>query len=543
MALREYQRRAIDMLNDWFSRHETGHPCLEMPTGSGKSHVIAAYCQEALSEWPETRILMLTHVKELIEQNAAKMREYWPTAPLGIYSAGLRQRDASQSIVFGGVQSLARKADEIGHIDLLIVDEAHRIPAGAAGQYRDLIDDLTKINPALRVIGLTATPYRLGHGMITDPPALFSSLIVPVTYMELLKTGHLARLTCKRTATTYNLDDVRRRGGEYVEADLDAAVNDLKTNEEVAAEIMRNAEDRKSWIVFAVSVAHAYGLRDALLRQGVTAATVVGETPSAERAEIIAAFKAGEIQAITNANVLTTGFDAPNVDLIAACRPSLSTSLYVQMLGRGTRTAEGKKDCLVLDFAGIVSTHGPFDNPVVRKPGQKGGDAPVKVCPECDTLVHLSVMLCPTCGHVWERKGPTLKLHDDAILSDAADAQVMRVGDWRWSIDKAKSGVDILSVRYYEEALAGRIIRETFPLWHGGGATHMAMKRLAGIAARINTSVPNMDRMNINDFETWPAPAEISYRKNGKFFDVVKRTWRKPIRARWPFGGGLPPDF
>jgi DNA repair protein RadD len=523
MALRDYQRRAIDMLDDWFRRHPEGHPCLEMPTGSGKSHVIAAYCQETLREWPETRILMLTHVKELIEQNASKMREYWPSAPLGIYSAGLRQRDASQSIVFGGVQSLAGRAGEIGHIDLLIVDEAHRIPAGAAGQYRDLIDDLTRINPALRVIGLTATPYRLGHGMITDPPALFSSLIVPVTYMELLKAGHLARLTCKHTATTYNLDDVRRRGGEYVEADLDAAVNDLKTNTEVAAEIIRHAGDRQSWIVFAVSVKHAYGLRDALCAHGVRAATVVGETPSKERAEIIAAFKRGEIQAITNANVLTTGFDAPNVDLIAACRPTLSTSLYVQMLGRGTRTAQDKKDCLVLDFAGIVSTHGPFDNPCVRKPGQKTGDAPMKTCPECDTLVHLSVMECPTCGHVWERKSPSLKLHDDPILSDAAE-ETIPVTSWSWSIETSAAGKKMLSVRYYPRALSQPVIRENFVVWHGGSATYMAMKKLAAIAARVNGTLSGIDN-GIDELQSWPAPKEITYRRNGKYFDVTSRTF------------------
>jgi DNA repair protein RadD len=523
MALRDYQRRAIDMLNDWFHRNPEGHPVLEMPTGSGKSHVIAAYCEETLREWPETRILMLTHVKELIEQNAAKMREYWPAAPLGIYSAGLRQRDASQSIVFGGVQSLARKADEIGHVDFLIVDEAHRIPAGAAGQYRDLIDDLTKINPALRVIGLTATPYRLGHGMITDPPALFSSLIVPVTYMELLKAGHLARLICKRTATTYDLDNVRRRGGEYVEADLDEAVNDLKTNAEVAAEIVQRAGDRKSWIVFAVSVAHAYGLRDALQAHGVTAATVVGETPSDERANIIAAFKRGEIQAITNANVLTTGFDAPNVDLIAACRPTLSTSLYVQMLGRGTRTAPGKTDCLVLDFAGIVSTHGPFDNPRPRKPGQKGGDAPVKACPECDTLVHLSVMECPTCGHVWERKGPTLKLHNDPILSDAGE-ETIPVTSWNWSVETSAAGKKMLSVRYYPRSLSQPVIRENFVVWHGGSATYMAMKRLAAIAARVNGTLSGIDN-GVDELQSWPCPKEISFRRNGKYYDVTRRTW------------------
>jgi DNA repair protein RadD len=182
--LRDYQTRAINQLYDWM-RTNSGHPCLVLPTGSGKSHIVAALCKDALQNWPETQILMLTHVKELIEQNAEKMRLHWPNAPLGIYSAGLGSKRLD-AITFAGIQSVRNKSELIGHVDLVIIDECHLVSHKQEGGYRTLIDELTQINPTLRVIGLTASPYRLGHGLITDAPALFDGLIEPTSIEELI---------------------------------------------------------------------------------------------------------------------------------------------------------------------------------------------------------------------------------------------------------------------------------------------------------------------------------------------------------------------
>ena len=184
--LRDYQQRTIDQLYKWFAEGRKGHPCIELPTGSGKSHIVAAICKDALTQWPETRILMMTHVKELIEQNAEKMRDHWPDAPLGIYSAGMRRRDIGEPITFAGIQSVRDKADQIGHVDLVLIDECHLVSHKQEGGYRKLIIDLMHINPLIRVIGLTATPYRLGHGYITDAPALFADIISPVSIEELI---------------------------------------------------------------------------------------------------------------------------------------------------------------------------------------------------------------------------------------------------------------------------------------------------------------------------------------------------------------------
>lgn len=184
--LRDYQQRTLDQLYAWFEADNKGNPCIVMPTGSGKSHIVAALCKDAIQNWPETCVLMLTHVKELIEQNAEKMQQYWPDAPMGIYSAGMKQKKLGNPITFGGIQSLRNKAGEIGHVDLIIIDEAHLVNHKETGGYRKLVRDLKQINPELRVVGLTATPYRLGHGMITDKPAIFSDLLEPIGIEELI---------------------------------------------------------------------------------------------------------------------------------------------------------------------------------------------------------------------------------------------------------------------------------------------------------------------------------------------------------------------
>src|SRR6056297_421678 len=200
--LRDYQKRSIDQLYDWFNRKSNGNPCMVLPTGSGKSHIVAALCKDAVSNWPETKILMLTHVKELIEQNAEKMLEHWPNAPMGIYSAGIGKRELGEPITFAGIQSVRTKADLIGYIDLVVIDECHLISHKDEGGYRELIGQLLKFNPGLRIIGLTATPWRLGHGRIDEgKETLFSDLIEPVTIEELVHKGFLSPLRSKFTGS------------------------------------------------------------------------------------------------------------------------------------------------------------------------------------------------------------------------------------------------------------------------------------------------------------------------------------------------------
>ena len=528
MQLREYQSRSIEMLYDWMSNNK-GHPCVVMPTGSGKSHVIAALCKDAIQTWPETRILMLTHVKELIEQNAEKMRLHWPGAPLGIYSASVGKRQLGEPITFAGIQSVRDKAKLIGHIDLIVIDECHLVNHKDEGGYRKLIGELIAVNPALRIIGYSATPYRLGHGLITDKPALFDDLLEPVSIEELVFKGYLATLRSKITKAKLDVSGVKKRGGEFIESELQAAVDTDDKNQAVVHEVMALAGERKAWLFFCAGVKHAEHVAEVLRQQGVTAECVTGETPKKERERMLADFKAGRVRALTNANVLTTGFDYPDIDLVVMLRPTMSASLYVQMAGRGMRVKSHTDHCLVLDFAGVVESHGPITNVQPPKKGGDGnGEAPVKVCDHCGELVHISVMICPSCGEQFpEPVKKSMVLRNDDIMG--LDGQELDVTSWTWRkhISKA-SGIEMLAVTYYG-GLSDTPITEYLPIMHEGYAGQRAMSQLLSIANSASIvpgglNVKTMEDMVQNMNNATP-PEWIEYRKDGKFFRVMKRSW------------------
>jgi DNA repair protein RadD len=512
------------MLYSWIKSNK-GHPCVVMPTGSGKSHVIAALCKDALQSWPETRILMLTHVKELIEQNAEKMRLHWPDAPMGIYSASVGKRQLGEPITFAGIQSVRDKAQQIGHVDLIIIDECHLVNHKDEGGYRKLISELTAINPATRIIGYSATPYRLGHGLITDKPALFDALIEPVSIEELVHKGYLSPLRSKITSAKLDVSGVHKRGGEYIEAELQKAVNTDKNNLAVVQEVMRLAEDRKAWLFFCAGVDHAKMVAFVLdFIHGIPAACITGDTPKAERERIIADFKAGKLRALTNANVLTTGFDYPDIDLIAMLRPTMSASLYVQMAGRGMRPKSHTDHCLVLDFAGVVATHGPITAVVPpRKGGDGSGDAPVKVCDSCGELVALSAKVCPACGTPFpERKPKKLKLHDDDIMG--LEGKTLHVQSWAWRVQLSQSGKKMLVVSYYG-GLSDPVVREYLTVLHEGIAGGKARNVLAQYLLDTDVTPSTDMEETARRLSAAKPPASVEYKVDGKFFRVLRRNY------------------
>lgn len=527
MQLREYQSRAINALYKWFSDGNDGNPCMVLPTGAGKSHVVAYLCKDALQNWPDTRVLVLSHVKEILEQNAEKMRQHWPGAPMGIYSASIGKRQLGEPITFAGIQSIRTKAQQIGHVDLVIIDECHLVNHKDEGGYRQFLADLKAINPALRVIGLTATPYRLGHGLITDKPALFDALLEPVSIEELVFKGYLSTLRSKVTKATLDTSGVHKRGGEFIESELQAAVDTKDNNQRVVREIISLAGDRKAWLVFCTGVKHAEHIAEVLRQHGVTAECVTGETPKKERERLLVEFKAGRLQALTNANVLTTGFDYPDIDLIAMLRPTMSASLYVQMAGRGMRVKSHTDHCLVLDFAGVVSAHGPITAvQPPRKAGDGNGEAPVKVCDNCAELVHPSARECPACGHQFpEPERKKLELRNDDIMG--LEGSELDVTSWSWRKHTSRtSGKEMLSCTYYG-SLSDKPITEYLPVLHEGYAGQKAMLLLYNMAQSANAQMAGgegldhlADRMNVSQ-----PPKVVEYRMDGKFHRVIKRSW------------------
>jgi len=526
--LREYQSRAIEMLYAWFEKNATGHPVLNMPGGSGKSVVIASLAKDALQNWPDTRILMLVHSKELILQNADKLRKLWPGAPLGIYSASVGKRQMGEPITYAGIGSVAKRANEIGHIDLCIIDEVHAVSTAESGIYRKLISDLLEINSAMRIVGLSASPYRLGQGLITEgPTAIFSEILEPVSIEELVFKTHLVPLRSKITKHKLDTDGLHKRQGEYIASEMEAKFNTDDHNSAVVQEIIEKAIGRKHWLIFCSGVAHSEAVAECLRAAGIAAEALDATHSKSERERKLADFESGKLRALCNVGILTTGYDFPALDCIAFLRSTMSPGLYLQMAVRGMRPHTGKVDCLVLDFAGVVATHGPIT--AVQPPTKAGdgnGEAPVKVCDNCDELVPISARECPACGHKFpEPERKKLQLHDDDIMG--VEGLDMQVTQWTWRKHISRtSGKEMVACTYYG-CLSDPTVTEYFPVLHEGYAGQMAVQRVASIAQQSGAQLTGRQSLDETVIYLNQAqhPSEIEYKRDGKFFRVIKREW------------------
>ena len=423
MTPRDYQAAAVDSLFEYW-RNNTGNPIIAKPTGTGKALVIAEFIRRAWQLYPGTNILVLTHVKELVGQNFETLLKLWPTAPAGIYSAGLRRKDIGKPVTFAGVGSIA-KAVQYFNPDLILIDECHTVSPKESTTYRKAIDFWLKRNPCLKVAGLSATPYRLGQGMLVEPGGIFTDICFDMTGRDafnwFISEGYLKRLIPKPTETEYDISGVHISStGDFNLNELQAAVDKDALTRQAVAEMIAKGANREHWLIFAAGIQHAEHVTQILVESGIPAVCVHSKSTDAERDEAVAAFKSGQVRALVNNGVFTTGFDFPGIDLIGVLRHTTSPGLWVQMLGRGTRpvwlpgfdlsTREGRlaciaagvPNCLVLDFAKNTARLGPIND--VRKPnarkkkGDKPGDAPAKICETCMTYNHASARHCCECG-------------------------------------------------------------------------------------------------------------------------------------------------
>ncbi len=415
-----YQYEAVDSVFNYFA-HKFGNPLVAMPTGTGKSVVIASLLERIFKYWPRQKVVCLTHVKELIEQNYAKLLTLWPGAPAGVNSAGLGQRDIIHPIIFAGIASVVNRAAEFGHVDLLLIDEAHLVSPSDETMYRTFINGLLAINPMLKVIGFTATPWRTGVGKLTEG-GLFTDFCFDITDMHsfnrLIEEGYLSRLMPRPTDTVLDTSAVHIRGGEFVAKELQHAVDRDEITEKACAEAIQLAGDRQHWLAFCAGVHHSQSTADILNSMGITAVAIHSKMEKGERDRAISGWKSGQFQCAVNNNILTTGVDFPAIDCILMLRPTASTQLWVQMLGRGTRCVYapgynigiyeermeairvgGKQNCLVLDYARNTPRLGPINDPVIpAKRGERSGDAPIKICDVCGFYNHASARKCDNCG-------------------------------------------------------------------------------------------------------------------------------------------------
>lgn len=406
--LRPYQRAAVDAVWRYFAAGNRGAPMVVLPTGSGKSHVIAELATEVIARFPDTYVVVVTHRSKIVSQNANKLYQVSHT-PIGIYSAGLRSKRVAR-ITVANIQSIYNKARQIPKIGLLIIDEAHLVPDEGQGQYRTFINELRAQNENLLIVGFTATPFRLKQGVITEGEGrIFTDIVCDVSVTSLLDQGFLSPLIGKGARASVDTSEIRVANGEYVMASAETVID--RITEAACQEMITLGHARKSWLVFCSGVEHSEHVAQALARLGVKAEVILGNMDEAARERIIHRFEKGDVRALVSCDVLTTGFDSPQVDMIALLRPTQSTSLYIQMLGRGMRLAPGKTNCMVLDFAGNLERHGPIDRIAIGPRGRDGKSelvlAPVKFCPGCNLMLPNQVRVCAECGHEFGEDGPS----------------------------------------------------------------------------------------------------------------------------------------
>jgi DNA repair protein RadD len=386
-ALRPYQQKAVEKTLAYFRQHrEPG--MIVLPTGAGKSLVIAE-----LARLARGRVLVLAHVKELVEQNYQKFINYG-LGSAGIFSAGLERKDHQDKVIFGSIQSVARAPKSFfSNFTLVVIDECHRVSADEGTQYTEVIAEILINNPQVCILGLTATPYRLDQGWIyqyhndgivrTMEDRFFRTCIFEVSLGTLIKERYLTPpVKIDSPVGCYDFSALYNDFGEatFSEEDLEKILRDQRrVTPGIVKNIIELASDREGVMIFTSTTRHAREVLELLPKD--KSAIILGSTPLCDRDEIVSCFKAKKLKYLVNVSVLTTGFDAPHVDLIALLRPTESVSLFQQIIGRGLRLSPGKQDCLILDYTGVE--HEVFRPEIgQRRPTHDAKIVEVE-CPKC----------------------------------------------------------------------------------------------------------------------------------------------------------------
>lgn len=369
---------------------------LQLPTGAGKTATAAAIIRSALGKGK--RVIFTVPAISLITQTIDSFRRDGIT-DIGVMQGQHILTDADQPVQICSVQTLARRT--IPEADLIFIDECHTV----FDLYKRWLNDPAWA--AVPFIGLSATPWTRGLGK------LYKKLIVGSTIQSLIDQGHLSKFRVFAPSKP-DLTDVKTVAGDYALDDLSRVMNRKEITADIVKTWIEKGENRPT-LCFAVDRAHAAAICDEFNRAGIPAAYVDGENSLVERDELAQEFKAGKYKVICNVGVMTTGVDLPFVSAIILARPTRSEMLYVQIIGRGLRTYEGKTDCLALDHSdttarlGFVTDIGYTTlNDGTHKVGhgaaKKEKEEPKpKTCPSCTHLVPARHRVCSACGFEFKR--------------------------------------------------------------------------------------------------------------------------------------------
>lgn len=335
--LRDYQIDICSRVSEVFEHHRS--VMVQMPTGTGKTVVLAELVKRLKMKNEGLKILIVAHRRELVEQIKATIK---------------RMKMDSRNITVESIQTISRRIDALDFIpSLVVIDEAHH---ALAKTYKMMWDAW----PDARFLGLTATPCRLNGKGFTD---LFDVLVQSWDIPTFIKEKWLSTydfVSIKSDGVTQRLiDSLQKRGadGDYQNKEMDMLLNKRPSIERLYQSFEEYGKDRKG-IVYAINISHAKKIMELYQEHGIKAVAIDSKTPAAQRQADIEAFKNGDIQVLVNVDIFSEGFDCPDVEFVQLARPTLSLAKYLQMVGRGLRVAKGKKNCVIIDNVGLYRVFG-----------------------------------------------------------------------------------------------------------------------------------------------------------------------------------------
>lgn len=404
----------------------------------------------------------------------------------------------------------------------IAVHNCHSISDKEGTRYHTLLNDLRGLYTNMKIVGFTATPYRMDCGYITngDNP-IFDTIVYSCSIKDLIADGYLSNITTYCSDTQIDTSNISLVAGEYNLKELEAASDNPYVNSTAIQDAITKGHNRKSWLFFCASIKHAEHIKEALVLRGIVAEIVTGDTPIAQRAQILNDFKDNKIRCLVNVNVLTTGFDHKGIDLIVSLRPTCSPGLWTQMVGRGLRIENEKENCLILDYSGNIEKHGPIDNinpPSPRKLGKSKGEVQKlnRICEKCFAVNDIKAFMCKHCNTLFvvERKPPEIqdKSSTAEILSKVTNHKVTKIN---YGLHE-KDGKTSLKVIYFSGMLKYYV--EFICIEHGGYATEKA--RLWW-DKRCSLSFPGSCDEAIELVDFLEKPKEIQVDESSKYPRVI----------------------
>jgi DNA repair protein RadD len=439
--------------------------------------------------------------------------------------------------------------------EIILIDECHLISHNGQTQYRRFFEAVRQINPNAKIIGFTGTPFRSDTGRLDEgDEALFGGIAYEIEMSYMIEQGYWAKPVTPELAYKMDKEGVQTRGGDFIAKQLQEKVNTKDVNEKCVKELVQHGQGRSKWLVFTAGVEHCEDVLAEVRGYGIEADMVTGDTPKAERAQIIERFRRGEIKCLVNVAVLTTGFNVPDVDLLCFMRPTRSPVLYIQTTGRGVRpvyadgydlsTAQGrlsaiaaskKKDCMILDFGGVIDELGPIDQVSIQKSRKEKketdeeaqGDAPVKFCPECQAACKGAQRYCYECGYQF------FKLEDKAaggaVVSVDQEPEWHEVLDWQMAKHIKISDPDAPASMKVIYSTMGGIFKEYLCFEHhiyGGTNKYYAFEKARQWYKRhipdiYGDKCPDTVDKAVELEHIYKKPTRILVKPNGKFHNII----------------------